>query len=56
MVLRRMNRHYTTSEFIHKIENIREKVPNIAITTDVIVGFPGESEKLFNETVAFIKK
>lgn len=55
-VLRRMNRHYTTSEFIHKIENIREKVPNIAITTDVIVGFPGESEKLFNETVAFIKK
>ncbi|OQC09558.1 MAG: Threonylcarbamoyladenosine tRNA methylthiotransferase MtaB [Tenericutes bacterium ADurb.Bin087] len=55
-LLRRMNRKYTSSEFMRKIESIRQKVPDIALTTDVIVGFPGESETLFNETCAFIKK
>ncbi|HZJ89987.1 MAG TPA: tRNA (N(6)-L-threonylcarbamoyladenosine(37)-C(2))-methylthiotransferase MtaB [Bacilli bacterium] len=54
-ILRRMNRKYTTGEFITMIQKIREKAPNVAITTDVIVGFPGETEALFAETVAFIK-
>lgn len=55
-VLRRMNRKYTTNEFKKMIKKIREKAPNVAITTDVIVGFPGETENLFEETVAFIKE
>ncbi|MGI6734955.1 MAG: tRNA (N(6)-L-threonylcarbamoyladenosine(37)-C(2))-methylthiotransferase MtaB [Bacilli bacterium] len=55
-VLKRMNRRYTASEFLNKIASIREIVPDIAITTDIIVGFPGETNELFEETVAFIKK
>ena len=43
-------------DFIKKIDEIRSIRPDIAITTDVIVGFPGESEDLFNETIDTIKK
>lgn len=55
-VLRRMNRRYDKKGFLEKINKIREAVGDIAITTDVIVGFPGESEAHFQETVAFIKE
>ena len=55
-VLKRMNRHYTTSQFLNSINLIRKYFPSSAITTDVIVGFPEETEKEFNETVEFIKK
>jgi threonylcarbamoyladenosine tRNA methylthiotransferase MtaB len=51
-----MNRKYTPEQFLKKLQYLREKLPNIALTTDVIVGFPGESEEEFNETVDFIKK
>jgi threonylcarbamoyladenosine tRNA methylthiotransferase MtaB len=51
-----MNRKYNKSEFVRKIENIRKVRPDISITTDVIVGFPGETEELFNETVETINK
>lgn len=55
-VLERMNRKYNKEYFIEKIEKIRSIRPNISITTDVIVGFPGETEEEFNETIDTIKK
>lgn len=55
-VLKRMNRKYTSKEFLNKVNAIRKIRKDIALTTDVIVGFPNESEKEFNETYNFIKK
>ena len=55
-ILKLMNRRYDMNEFISSIEKIRKIRPGIAITTDVIVGFPGETDELFNETVESIKK
>ena len=55
-VLKRMRRKYQTNDFLTKVEKLREVCPDIAITTDVIVGFPGETEEEFQETVSFIKK
>lgn len=55
-ILEKMNRPYTTMQFHERVRQIREQVPDIAITTDVMVGFPGETEKLFHETYEFIKK
>lgn len=49
-VLKRMNRHYTTSEYLSKIELIRKYFPYANITTDVIVGFCGETDEEFEET------
>lgn len=50
-ILRRMNRHYTTGEFIALAERLRKEVPFLALTTDIIVGFPGETEEMFAETL-----
>lgn len=55
-VLRRMNRHYSAEEFLRGVELLRSVFPDAAITTDVIVGFPGETETEFEETVEFVKK
>lgn len=55
-VLKRMNRKYNTSEFYEKLMKIKKACPNVAFTTDVIVGFPSESEEEFKETYEFIKK
>lgn len=54
--LKRMNRKYTTSQYLEKINKIRDYLPNIAFTTDVIVGFPGESDEEFEEAYNFIKE
>ncbi len=54
-ILKLMNRPYDTKYFRKKIEKIKQTIPDIAITTDVIVGFPGETEKDFQKTVKFIK-
>lgn len=54
--LKRMNRKYTTKQYLEKINKIRSYLPNIAFTTDVIVGFPGETEEEFEKTYNFIKK
>ena len=55
-ILKLMNRKYDKKYFINKIERIRSIRPNISITTDIIVGFPGESEDLFNETLETVNK
>jgi threonylcarbamoyladenosine tRNA methylthiotransferase MtaB len=49
-ILKIMNRMYTYKDFVKTIENIIQKIPDIAIGTDIIVGFPGESNKEFNDT------
>lgn len=55
-VLKRMNRKYTTEEFYNSVQLLRKYFPLAGITTDVIVGFPGESDEEFEETRAFIEK
>lgn len=55
-ILKLMNRKYDKEYFIEKINKIRTIRPNISITTDVIVGFPGETEELFEETINTINK
>ena len=54
--LRRMNRHYTAEEFMESVKLLRRYYEEPAITTDVIVGFPGESETEFEETVKFLEE
>ena len=54
--LKRMNRRYTTQEFEKVTRLLREAYPNAALTTDVIVGFPGETDEEFNNTYEFLKK
>ncbi|MCR4587885.1 MAG: MiaB/RimO family radical SAM methylthiotransferase, partial [Lachnospiraceae bacterium] len=55
-VLERMNRHYTTAEYRESVALLREKLGNPAITTDVIVGFPGETEEEFETTVKYLEE
>lgn len=54
--LSRMNRRYTTEEYEESVNKIRKYFDNPAITTDVIVGFPGETEEEFNKTFDYLKK
>ncbi|MBO5142303.1 MAG: tRNA (N(6)-L-threonylcarbamoyladenosine(37)-C(2))-methylthiotransferase MtaB [Clostridia bacterium] len=54
--LKRMNRKYTTEEFKHIVKLLREYIPEVALTTDVIVGFPGETDDEFKQTVEFLKE
>lgn len=55
-VLRRMNRHYRLNEYKKLIENLRRYIPGLAITTDLIVGFPGETEADFKETLETLRE
>ncbi len=55
-VLKKMNRHYSTAQFERSVNLIRNFFPNAGITTDVIVGFPTETEEDFEETLAFVEK
>ncbi len=55
-VLRRMRRPYTTAQFARAAEFAREKIPDVGITTDMIVGFPGESEVEFEQSLQFVEQ
>lgn len=55
-VLARMHRHYRLAEFKKLIATLREKIPGLALTTDLIVGFPGETEALFEETLETLRE
>ena len=54
-VLKRMNRRYTAKDYAQKVELLRRSLPDTGITTDVIVGFPGETEREFEESAAFCR-
>ncbi|MBQ1273769.1 MAG: tRNA (N(6)-L-threonylcarbamoyladenosine(37)-C(2))-methylthiotransferase MtaB [Cellulosilyticum sp.] len=55
-VLRRMNRKYTADEYAKSVEALRALWPDVALTTDIIVGFPGETDEEFEETLEFVKR
>ena len=54
-VLKRMNRHYDREEFSRLLTRVREAVPGLSVSTDVIVGFPGETEEMFAESLEYIR-
>ena len=54
--LKRMNRKYTTKQFADVVKRIRDNIENVNLTTDIIVGFPGETEEEFGKTYNFLKK
>lgn len=55
-ILKAMNRKYTVEHYLSLIEKLRKAIPNCRITTDIIVGFPGETEEDFNQTYDLVKK
>lgn len=55
-VLFKMNRKYTREDYIKKVEKMREMVPEITLTTDIIVGFPTETQKDFEDTITLLQK
>ena len=55
-LLKKMNRHYTIGQYMELIEYARKKVPGITFSSDIIVGFPGETEEDFQDTLELVKK
>ncbi|MBE6654451.1 MAG: tRNA (N6-isopentenyl adenosine(37)-C2)-methylthiotransferase MiaB [Ruminococcaceae bacterium] len=55
-MLREMNRHYNKETYLSLVDYMREKMPDIAISTDIIVGFPGETEEDFEDTLELMKR
>lgn len=55
-ILQSMNRRYTREKYLERVEAIRSKVPDISLTTDLIVGYPGETEEEFEETCSLVEQ
>ncbi len=55
-VLERMNRGYTRAEYLAKIAMIKKAIPNVVLSTDIIVGFPGETEEQFQDTLSLVQE
>jgi len=54
-ILKSMNRHYTVADYKNKIKELRKKIPDICLSTDIIVGFPGETKKQFENTAKLFR-
>lgn len=55
-ILRRMNRRYTREQYLALVEKIHERIPGVGITTDIMVGFPGETEQDFEDTLDLVRR
>jgi tRNA-2-methylthio-N6-dimethylallyladenosine synthase len=55
-ILKKMNRHYDRAKYLDTVRKLREAIPDISFTTDIIVGFPGETEKDFEDTLSLVRE
>jgi tRNA-2-methylthio-N6-dimethylallyladenosine synthase len=55
-LLKKMNRHYDREKYLETIRKIKEIIPNVALSTDIIVGFPGETDEDFEDTLSLVKE
>lgn len=55
-ILKLMNRHYDTERYLGIVDEVKRKIPDVTLTTDIIVGFPGETDKDFEDTVNLLEK